>query len=532
MRRWNGWGDDETNYPIPNGGLEFLQGEIGEGRLLPDAELATVVQTVPESRLPEHPLIDRDPEVRVRHARGQSFPDWLAMRSGEFGVFPDGVAIPTNQEEIRTLLALAREHGWLLIPYGGGTSVAGHVTPSREERPILTIALTKMNKLLDLDTQSQIATFGPGTRGPDVEAQLVDKGYVLGHFPQSFELSTVGGWVATRSSGQQSWRYGRIEQMFAGCTLETFQGPLEVPTIPASSAGPDLREIIMGSEGRFGIISEVKMRVTPLPAVETFRVAFAPSWATSLELARRAAQAKIPLSMMRLSNAIETRTHLALSGKPQMVTWLNRYLRLRGISDGKSMVTYGVTGTAAQCSSATSQLHSLFRELGVVSMGSRPGAVWEHSRFRSPYLRHTLWEQGYSVDTLETAVNWTNLPAAVEAIETSIREAVPDLKIHVFTHLSHIYPQGASIYTSYVFPNGPDYDTTLSYWRAIKHAASQTVVGNGGTISHQHGVGRDHAPYLHVEKGPLGMKALGALADHFDPGGILNPGTLLDKSDT
>ena len=527
MRRWNGWGDDANHYPMPPGGQAFLQDKLGPGRVLPDASLEDVLQTVPESRLPEHPLIDRSPETRIRHARGQSLPDWLAMRSGQFEVFPDGVAIPNTAEEIRTLLQEAKAQGWLVIPYGGGTSVAGHVTPTTQSKPILTLALSAMDKLTHLDTLSQIATFGPGTKGPDVEAQLRPHGYVLGHFPQSYELSTIGGWVATRSSGQQSWRYGRIEQLFAGCTLETFDGTLEVPTIPASSAGPDIREIVMGSEGRFGVISEVKVRVTPIAQQEAFHVAFAPSWPKAIELARTAAQRKIQLSMLRLSNAIETETQLTLAGKPDAVAWLERYLRLRGISEGKSMVTFGLTGSARQCKSAKAQLKRLFSELGVVNIGTRLGKTWEHSRFRSPYLRHTLWEQGYAVDTLETCVDWDKLPTAVDNIEASIREAVPDLPVHVFTHMSHIYPQGASIYTTYVFPNGTDYDQTLGYWRAMKAAVSQAVVDSGGTISHQHGVGRDHAPYLPTEKGPLGMKTLQALADHFDPDKVLNPGVLL-----
>ena len=528
MRRWNGWGDEANHYPMPEGGLEFLQGEIGNGHVLPDAELDSVIQQVPPSRLPDHKLIDRTPDTRVRHARGQSLPDWLAMRSGDFGIFPDGVAFPENAADIRTLLNLAKQSNWMLIPYGGGTSVAGHVTPKDSPRPILTVSLSLMNKLTNLDTQSQIATFGPGTKGPDVEAQLRPKGYVLGHYPQSFELSTIGGWVVTRSSGQQSWRYGRIEQMLAGCTLETFGGPMVVPTMPASSAGPDLRELIMGSEGRFGIVSDVKVRVTPIAEHESFHVAFSPSWQASIELAKRAAQAKIPLSMLRLSNAVETRTQLALAGKPDAITWLQRYLRLRGIKDGKSMVTYGLTGSAAQCKSAKAQLKSLFADLGVVNLGSRLGEMWEHSRFRSPYLRHTLWEQGYAVDTMETCVNWTTLGGAVERIEAAIKDAVPDLPVHVFTHMSHIYAQGASIYTSYIFPNGTDYETTLGYWRVMKHAASEAVVASGGTISHQHGVGRDHAPYLKHEKGEIGMKVLQTVTDHFDPKRNLNEGVLLD----
>ncbi len=530
-RRWNGWGDEANHYPMPDGGEAFLNGHLGPGKLLPDATLDEVIAKVPESRLPEDSMIDRSPEARIRHSRGQSLPDWLAVRSGEFKCFTDGVAFPENQEDIRRILSLGRKEGWTLIPYGGGTSVAGHITPEVQHKPVLTISLARMNRLLDIDKVSHIATFGPGAKGPEVEAQLAEHGFVLGHYPQSFELSTIGGWVATRSSGQQSLRYGRIEQLFAGCTLETFDGPMEVPTFPASSAGPDIREIILGSEGRFGIISEVKVRVTPKAEREIFQVAFAPSWTKALELARRVAQERIPLSMLRVSNAVETETHLTLAGRPNAISWLERYLKLRGVGDGKSMVTFGLTGTRAQCKSAQNQLSALFGDLGVINLGKRLGEVWEHSRFRSPYLRHTLWEIGYVVDTLETAVDWNRLPTAVENIEAAIKSAVPERKVHVFTHLSHIYGQGASIYTSYIFVNEPSYDATLSHWAKYKAAASEAVVASGGTISHQHGVGRDHAPYLGAEKGALGMETIGSLAKHFDPAEHLNPGVLLPNAD-
>jgi len=531
MERWNGWGDESNHYPMPEGGEAFLAGRIGPGRILPDATLEEALAHVPPSRLPEHNLIDRTPETRLRHSRGQSLPDWLAMRSGQFRVFTDGVAFPTTKEDIRGLLALAREGDWTLIPYGGGTSVAGHVTPEFQTKPVLTLSLAKMNQLTHLDRESQIATFGPGTRGPEVESQLREHGYVLGHYPQSFELSTVGGWVVTRSSGQQSWRYGRIEQLFAGGTLETFDGAMEIPTFPASSAGPDLREMVLGSEGRFGVISEVKVRVTPIAESEQFYVAFAPSWQATMELAKKAAQRAIPLSMLRLSNAIETETQLALAGKPKAIKWLERYLALRGIPQGKCMVTFGLTGSRIQCRNALKQLKILFGELGVVHVGGRLGDMWEHSRFRSPYLRHTLWDVGYAVDTLETAVDWAQLPNAVEQIESALRNTIDGFPVHVFTHMSHIYPQGASIYTTYVFPNGETYEETMGYWRRLKSAVSRAVVESGGTISHQHGVGRDHAPYLQKEKGPLGMKALESLQGHFDPDGVLNPGVLLEDKE-
>jgi alkyldihydroxyacetonephosphate synthase len=270
---------------------------IGKPEPLPSATLEQVMATVPASRLPQHPLVVTDAEDRVRHARGQSFPDWLAMHSGEFGVFPDGVAYPETSAQVRELLDFAVQHDVEVIPYGGGTSVAGHITPQKSQRAILTIDMGRMNQLLDLNEESQIATFGAGTPGPLVESQLRARGYTLGHYPQSWELATVGGWIASRSSGQQSLRYGRIEQMFAGGRFETLHGTLDIPTIPASSAGPDLREVTMGTEGRMGIFTEVKMRVSRLAEEEKFFVYFMPNWKAAKEAVRELVQQRVPMSM-------------------------------------------------------------------------------------------------------------------------------------------------------------------------------------------------------------------------------------------
>lgn len=529
MRRWNGWGDDKNEFPLKPAGLAFLKNALGEGRQLPDAALKDVIAKVPESRLPQHPLIDTSADIRLRHARGQSLPDWLAMRSGNFGTFPDGVAEPKDSAEVRQLLDWAKQQNVHVIVYGGGTSVAGHINPPAGDTPVLTLSLARMNTLIDLNRESQIATFGAGTAGPDVEAQLKEKGYVLGHFPQSWELSTVGGWVASRSSGQQSMRYGRIEQMFAGGRMETLDGSLEIPDIPASSAGPDLREWIMGSEGRMGAITEVKVRVTPLPEKEAFHVAFAPDWETAVALVRSMVQAKLPLSMLRLSNAEETRTHLILAGHENLVSLLHKYLGMRGLGDGKCMITFGVTGPSRQTRFALGEAKRFIKASGGVLVGTMLGKRWEHSRFRSPYLRHGLWEHGYAVDTLETCVNWDRVPTMVSTVEDAIRANVGDGETaHVFTHLSHLYPQGSSIYTTYVFRCSDSYDETQARWRAMKTAASDAIAAIGGTISHQHGVGRDHAPWLPREKGSEGMAVIGKVLKHFDPDGKLNPGCLLE----
>ncbi|MGB1262423.1 MAG: FAD-binding oxidoreductase [Cognaticolwellia sp.] len=530
MRRWNGWGDESNSMDLPQSAGAFLSQVVGEGKRLNDVDLTQVMQAVPESRLPEHPLVSIDAEQRVRHAKGQSLPDWLAMHSGEISCFPDGVCFPENRQDVKDILAYAKSHNIDLIPYGGGTSVAGHINPKKSQRAVLTVNMGRMNQLLHLDEQSQIATFGAGTPGPMVEAQLLARGYTLGHFPQSFELSTIGGWVASRSSGQQSLRYGRIEQLFAGGNLETFAGSLDVPTFPASSAGPDLRELLLGSEGRFGILTEVKVRVSKVADAEKFSVIFFPNWQAASQFCQQAVQQRIALSMLRVSNGVETQTQLKLAGHESSIKWLERYLALRGCDDEKCMLTFGLTGSKKQISASSQQLKALVKAFKGVSTGEILGKKWQANRFRSPYLREALWQQGYVVDTFETATDWGNVDSLMAKVEAAMRIGLADEneKVHVFTHLSHVYSQGCSLYTTYVYRNADTYQATLARWQKLKHQASDIIVNNGGTISHQHGVGKDHAPYLAVEKGELGMKVLENLAQHFDAEQQLNPGTLLE----
>ncbi|WP_376694152.1 FAD-binding oxidoreductase [Wenzhouxiangella sp. EGI_FJ10409] len=544
MRRWNGWGEASVEMALPTSAKSLLVELLGPSAPLVDAKLADVVARVPRSRLAgiDHALLEFDAETRVRHARGQSLPDWLALRSGEIGVFPDAVARPESGEQVRELLRLAVEHDFIVIPYGGGTSVAGHITPARSKRPIVTLALTKMNRLLDLDEVSGVASFGAGARGPEVEAQLRARGYTLGHFPQSWELSTLGGWVASRSSGQQSIRYGRIEQLFAGGRVETPAGPLDLPTFPASAAGPDLRELVLGSEGRLGVITEVRVRVSPLPDDEIFETLFLPDWTRAFECARELARRRIDLSMLRLANPAETFTGLRLAVDEGQLGWFERWLRLRGIGADKCMLTLGYTGDHVAVGEARRQSRAILKRYGAAApMAGKLGRKWAHGRFRYPYLREALWKLGYAVDTFETALDWSRVDGYIRDVEARVGKALAacddngganrDEPVHVFTHLSHVYRQGSSAYTSYLFRVGEDYDTTLERWRRIKAVASQAVVDWGGTISHQHGVGRDHAPYLKAEKGELGLSALATVFGRFDPDGRMNPGVLLPQDE-
>ncbi len=531
-RRWNGWGGEHTHYPLKPKALAYLNQVLsGPGAILPDASLESVIAQVPQSRLPPHPLVSADAETRIRHARGQSFPDWLAMRSGLFGRFPDGVALPASSDEVREVLRWAYAHQFAIVIYGGGTSVAGHVNVPACLEPVLSLSLERLNRLLALDRESQIATFGAGTPGPALERQLKENGYTLGHFPQSWELSTVGGWVATRSSGQQSLRYGRIEQMFAGGQIETPQGTMTLPDVPASSAGPDLRALVLGSEGRIGAITEVKLRVMAQPEHESFHAAFVPDWEAGLKLVRQVAQAKVPLSMLRLSNPAETAVQLALAGDHPLAGLYDRSLGLLGCKDGdRCMLTYGATGSRREARFALEGMRRALHEARGTALGHGfMGKLWEHSRFRVPYLRNGLWERGFSIDTAETAINWNKVTATMLAMEEAIEVASSGEPVLVFSHLSHVYSQGCSVYTTYLFRNGRSYEETFERWRACKTAISEAIVKMGGTISHQHGVGRDHAPWLFYEKGQQGMGALRTLTRYFDPEGRLNPGCLLEE---
>jgi alkyldihydroxyacetonephosphate synthase len=529
MRRWNGWGDDADDYPLSMRAREFLGERIGVARPPEDATRDAALAAVPASRLSKRTLFATDAAARLDHARGQSFPDWVAMRSGRFGPVADGVAFPTTHDEVMAALAEAREIGATVIPYGGGTSVVGHLAVPASDRPVVNISLERFSTLTAVDPHTLTATFGAGTPGPAVEAQLRPHGLLLGHFPQSYEYSTVGGWVVTRSSGQQSFRYGRIEQLFHSGRLATPRGTLTVGRVPASSAGPDLREALMGSEGRLGLLTDVTVRVRPLPEQEHFHGIFFPGWDEGLNAVRALAQADVPLSMLRLSNEIETETQLALvQGHDRALRWLERYLGFRGLGGGRCLLMTSLTGSAQECSFAVRRLRALAAPFGAVHVGSLLGRGWAKNRFRGPYLRNSLWEAGYAADTVETCVMWPQATPVMRAIEQAARDALAaeQERVHAFTHLSHVYRQGCSIYSTFVYRSAPSPEQNMERWRRLKSRVSEAIVAHGGTISHQHGVGVDHAPYLPAEKEALGMDLIRAMARELDPQGLMNPGKL------
>jgi alkyldihydroxyacetonephosphate synthase len=530
-RRWNGWGDASIDVPLAPAAREFLAASIGAATPAGDASLAAALAQVEAqpSRLPTHPLVDTDAEARLRASFGQSAHDWLRLRFGALGRISDGVADPEHAGEVRALLDWARANGVRVLPCGGATSVVGHLTPVGAA-PILTLRTGRMMRLLALDPIAQLARFEAGVAGPDLEAQLRAHGFTLGHFPQSFEYSTLGGWIATRSAGQQSARYGRIEQLLAGATVHTADGEWRLPAVPASAAGPDLREWLLGSEGRIGVITEATVRVARQPERECFVGVFFRDWPPARDAVRELAQARVGLSMLRLANAEETRTTLAMAGHAGAIGALERMLAWRGVAAGKCLLLAGCSGNAAEVAGMRRRAARLWRRQGGVSTGTVLGSRWAARRFSGVYLRNSLWDAGYAVETMETACDWSRVDAMIEAIEGAGRAALArhGERAHAYTHLSHVYAQGSSVYSTFVYRIGADYERALVRWRDLKRSVSDAIVAQGGTISHQHGVGHDHRPWLGVEKGIVGIAALKAMVAHFDPHGVMAGGHLID----
>ena len=292
----------------------------------------------------------------------------MAVRSGRLGWVPDGVAHPATDADVRELLRWAAETGTALVPYGGGTTVAGHVTRPAGSGPTVTVALDRLASVIEVDPAAGLATFGAGIAGPALETALRGHGATLGHFPQSFDYSTLGGWVVTRSSGQQSRGYGRIEDLFAGGHVETPLGPLDLPSFPASAAGPDLRQAVLGSEGRLGIVTRATVRIAPLPQREIWPAFAVPDLEHGLAAARELAQARLPLSMIRLQTAPEARTTLSMAGRPRTIALLTRYLRWRGAGPERCLLFLALTGRSRLVAAGGREVAAIVARHGAIGL--------------------------------------------------------------------------------------------------------------------------------------------------------------------
>ncbi|MCP3959915.1 MAG: FAD-binding oxidoreductase [bacterium] len=533
--RLDGWGFVGESFAVSPALLDWLAARLGDkSEALPsfDPEAFRAPEPAPVPEL--GCAASTDAFDRLAHARGRGFPDLVHLRSGTVARLPDAVARPGDETELQSLLDAAQKHGLRIVPWGGGTSVTGGVNAPAGAAPVVTVDLGGFSGLESLDEESGLAVFGAGTIGPRIEAALGDRGFTLGHFPQSWELSTLGGWIATRSAGQESLGYGRIESMVAGLDLTAPGGRLEIPALPASAAGPDLRQLVLGSEGRFGVITRATMRVRRRPEHQRVEALLVPDWASGVEASRSLVQAGLPLSMLRLSDAPETEVAMAVGlGKSAWAPLARAWLRLRGIGTNSCLMLLGAGGTPSRIDACFERAWTLLRPHGAVSLGAGPGRHWLADRFRHPYLRDSLLDLGLATETLETAAPWSRLGHLYRAVGRALAGSGSrrELVVPVLCHLSHPYRDGASLYFTFFFRCPRDPDEAVAHWARLKRRATDAIVAAGGTLSHHHGVGSWHAPWLPHEAGESGWRALRRLAQELDPRGVLNSRVLLDRTD-
>ncbi len=459
--------------------------------------------------------VSADHRDRLRHAGGKSTPDLLRRRAEGPQDAPDAVVFPADHDEVLAVLAYCARHAVAVVPFGGGTSVVGGVDPVRGRfDTVIALDLRRLDRVTEIDPISGTATLGAGLTGPRAEELLGAHGLSLGHFPQSFEFATIGGFAATRSSGQASAGYGRFDDMVQRLKIATPGGTLELGRAPASAAGPDLRELFVGSEGTLGVITEVTLRVHPVPETVAYQAWSFPDFATGAAALRAVVQAGAAPTVLRLSDEAETGINLARSGD----------IGGNPVAGCLAVTTY--EGSAAHVTARSAEAGAVLAAAGGSALGETPAREWEHGRFAAPYLRDALLDVGVLCETLETATTWSNLNALKAKVTAALTESLaaqgtPPL---VMCHISHTYPTGASLYFTVV---AKQLDDPLAQWQAAKRAAGDAIVAAGGTITHHHAVGTDHRPWVPDEVGDLGVRVLRAVKVELDPAGILNPGKLV-----
>lgn len=521
---WFAWGDPAKASELAPG-LRDLVSQVLRARIEDMPPAAEQDVSLPEPRLDQRLLdafaeivgaehVRTDAPTRLRRSGGKSTPDLLARRAGRVDFAPDAALLPADHDQVERLLRLCSAERVAVVPFGGGTSVVGGLTPlTGGFAAVVALDLRRLNRLVRLDPISLTAVLDAGVRTPHAEAMLAEHGLTLGHMPQSFEYATIGGYAATRSSGQASAGYGRFEDMVVGMRVATPRGTLDLGGPPASAAGPDLRRLLVGSEGTLGVITEVAVRVRPRPERILDEAWSFPDHATGVAALRALAQSEVRPTMARLSDETETFVNAAIGGHE---------------ATPGCQAVLGFEGMDTEVEARVAAVREVMVAAGGTPLGPDPVAHWRRNRFDAPYLRDTLLSSGVLAETLETATSWADLLSLHAAVKDALTEALDDDEggVVVLCHVSHTYPTGASLYFTVATATGTD---PAARWDRAKRAASDAIVANGGTITHHHAVGTDHRPWMTAELGPLGVEVLRAVKSALDPEGVLNPGKLIPE---
>jgi alkyldihydroxyacetonephosphate synthase len=476
--------------------------------------------------------VNEDPLRRAQLSLGQSYGDQLARRSGRIARLCDAVVVPADQDAVVALVELAQTHGLRLTPVSGATNVVGAIDGAGvDAKPWIVVDLSSLNAIRNISERDLAASVEAGVMLAELERRLGERSLTLGHFPQSFARASLGGSIMANGAGQASDGYGRMSDMLIAAKLATPRGLWRTERFRHAAAGPWLGGLVAGSEGLFGILVEADIRVTHAPEIVEDRAFALPSFAAGLEAMRALAQSGVGLSMKRLSDERETDFYgqlrlrrKGLDAPPQFERVAARLLR---VPPRPALLIASYEGPRARLRTTFSEAHRILAHAGAIGLGAAPGRSWRRDRFTAPIWREGLLAHGAGVETFETAARWSELPALHATVTTAISNAIAETAgAHgvVFAHVSHSYPEGASLYFTALFPQSDD---PVGQWRLIKKRAADAIVAAGGTVSHHHGLGADHAPWAQAEKGGLGLSALRALKGAFDPQGVMATGAEL-----
>jgi alkyldihydroxyacetonephosphate synthase len=549
--KWWGWGDEQIAFTADDKPelSPFIEQEIavrdddlgarpvGFDELdVPEATLRPELRAALEAAVgPAH--VSTDALDRVVHARGKSLRDLVRHRGGDLGRLPDVVVRPAAEAEVEAIVRAVVETDAVMIPFGGGTNISGSLeAPADEDRTIVSVDMSRMDRVLEIDEASRIARVQAGAFGPALEAQLAARGWTLGHFPDSFTHSTLGGWIATRSSGMQSDKYGDVADLTRAVRVVTPAGTLVTRPVPTTSTGPSVREMVLGSEGRLGVITEATVHVHRVPERRTILGYLFPDWPRALEAMRAIAESDAAPSVTRVSDAFETRFSFATRKAP---TTLDR-LKSKGLQtflDRKSsfgdleemcLAFIGYEGSKAHVATQRKLVGKIVSAHGGIGIGSSPGELYDQKKFDTPYIRDYLLDRGALADVSETSAPWGVLPGLYDNVMAAARGAFADIGVrgYVMCHLSHSYHAGACLYFTFAFRPAARGEGIDQYDR-VKGAIQQAFIDSGATLSHHHAVGTEHAQWLEADISAPGVAMLRALFDGMDPGANLNPGKIV-----
>jgi len=547
--KWYGWGREDVAFSHEDkpSFAPFVADVVGVDLDAPSAQIPDLAGL--DVPAPRHPAALADALVgavgadqvhtddldRVVHTYGKSLRDLVRARAGIFGRVPDLVVYPADEDQIAAVLAAALAADAVVIPFGGGSNIVGSLeAPVDEPRPVVSVDLGRLDRVVEVDAEARLARIQAGVLGPEMERQLNELGWTMGHFPDSFSHSTLGGWIATRSSGMQSDVYGDIGQITKAVRVLSPGGVIATRAVPSQSTGPSVLQMVLGSEGRLGIITEATVQVHRLPAKRVVLGYFFPSFDAGVTAMREIAESEAAPIITRVSDARETRfsfaTRRASHGLSGLVSaGLKRYLSARGWDLDQMCLSFiGYEGSPLHVANQKAAVAAVVKRNGGIGVGTGPGTLYDQKKFDTPYIRDFLLDRGALADVSETATSWSRLLPLYRAVVADAEKAFAAVGVQgwIMCHLSHSYHSGACLYFTFAFAPAPGTEPVPQY-DTVKSAVQQAFLDNGGTLSHHHAVGREHARWLAEDISPAGSEVLAALFAAVDPGRNLNPGAIL-----